>query len=470
MPSSLLHGRSSRAARYALYGASAVALLVLVLAVGLLGPLWRGNAAVEPTSGWEKRPEVQLLREYIRVDTRRGRELDGARFLARKLEQVGIDATIEEVGQRQANLWAILEGEDPRALVLHSHIDVSDIANPDAWELPPFAADTEGPWLYGRGSFDMKSIATAQLAAMHALKNSGRPLKRSVILLATSEEEIGSELGSRWILDQHPELVERFWAVLTEGGVIEAVNLEDVKYWGIEIAQKTVTPVWACHESAERLESLARELAEVETFPARRRLNRTVEAFLSSYAASRAGLRNRTLLSNPRQLEHNLRGFWRLPPYVQSLFRDEAYALPVEEDPGGGYRMKIHLLTLDDTSRQAAIETLLPTWLTHGVTLEVGAPLGSGAPSPLDHPLYEHLVTSVEAAFPGVATGPYLLSASATDARFFRARGIPAYGFSPFLLFSTDAVKADATNERIAMPGYSQGVALYVDMLLRLLT
>jgi len=442
----------------------------MVLAGFTLQSLWGTDVTVESVEGWEARPEVQLLREYVRVDTRRGRELDGARFLAAKLEEAGIEAHLEQLGEGQANLWAILEGEDPRALVLHNHIDVSDIAAPDDWEFPPFAADTQGPWLYGRGTFDMKSVATAQLVAMLALKNSGRPLKRTVIFLATSEEEVGSELGTRWILEQHPELVERFWAVLTEGGVIEAVNPEEVKYWGIEVAQKQLTPIWACHSRAERLETLAQDLHDQEIFPARRRLTRTVASFLTPYAESRARLRSRLLLSDPAELTDNLRGFWRLPPYVQSLFRDEAFALPVEENPEGGFRMKIHLLTLDETDPIAAIDELLPEWIRHGVTLQIGDPLGSPAPSPVDHPLYRHLVSSVETAYPGIATGPFVLGASATDARFFRAHGIPAYGFSPFLFFSTDAAKVDATNEKIAMPSYSHGVRLYVDLLFRLLT
>ncbi len=70
------------------------------------------------------------------------------------------------------------------------------------------------------------------------LKKSGKPLARSVLFLATSSEEHGSRLGVRCIIRRHPELVRSFWAVLTEGGVVEARSREEIKYWGTEFAQK----------------------------------------------------------------------------------------------------------------------------------------------------------------------------------------------------------------------------------------
>src|SRR6185436_6292446 len=96
----------------------------------------------------------------------------------------------------------------------------------------------EMPWMYGRGVFDMKSVGIAQLRALIALKKSGLPLARSVIYLATSSEETGSDLGVRWLLDERPDLASRFALVLTEGGFLEARTRDDIKYWGIEVGQK----------------------------------------------------------------------------------------------------------------------------------------------------------------------------------------------------------------------------------------
>src|SRR5262249_5202283 len=156
-----------------------------------------------------------------------------------------IPSEIEVLGNQHANLYAWLEGADKHPLVLHNHIDVESV-DPKEWFSPPFEAKIEVPWMYGRGTFDMKSVAIAQLVAMIDLKKSGRPLKRSVLFLATSSEEHGSRLGVRWILRQHPDLVGRFWAVLTEGGAVEARARDEIKYWGTEAAQKRFVDVHVC--------------------------------------------------------------------------------------------------------------------------------------------------------------------------------------------------------------------------------
>ena len=49
----------------------------------------------------------------------------------------------------------------------------------------------------------------------------------------------------------------------------------------------------------------------------------------------------------------------------------------------------------------------------------------------------------------------------ATDARFFREAGIPSYGFSPFLILSSDSMKMKGKNERMAAPSFVAGVELY---------
>ncbi|MGB5161822.1 MAG: M20/M25/M40 family metallo-hydrolase [Thermoanaerobaculia bacterium] len=457
--------------RVLLHGSMAVLVLALVVAITLL----RRAAPKTVDDTWQEvdlstLPEVQLLQDYIRVDTSAstGSEIDGALFLADKLRAAGIEPHIERLGEKKANLWAILEGESPEALVLHSHIDVFDVEDPEEWVHPPYGGVIDRAWIYGRGVFDMKSVAIAQLEALIGLKKSGKRPAKSVIFLATGSEEVGSELGARWVLAQHPELVERFWVVLTEGGVVEAVTHEEVKYWGIEFGQKQYAEAWACSSSRERLEQLAADIDDHTDANFELRQTDEVLKFLSAYAASRDNKDfERILADTRRNLEHPME-FFRLPPYLQALFREDVATFWVEEAPGGGYRLRLIVHLLPGSDFDEVRSRLLPDWITHGVALTQRPPLGTDSGSPIDHPAFEALAGVISDRFPDTAVGPYFLVWSATDARFFRQAGIPSYGFSPFLIFTTDTLRKDTLNERLGVTGFVGGVELYKEAVQRL--
>ena len=455
---------AERRLRWLLFGGLAGAAALLVVG-GLV--LDREAPELAEDTSWygtdfEAEPAVRLLQEYVGIDTSQetGSELAGALWLADRLAEIGLEPQVERLGERKANLWAVLEGEEPRALVLHHHIDVYPVRDPGAWTSPPFEGTVQPPWIYGRGVFDMKSVAIAQLEALRALARQGRP-RRSVVFLATGSEEVGSELGTRWILDRHPELAGRFWAVLTEGGVVEAVTQREVKYWGVETGQKRFAEGWLCAAERERLVDLRREILEWGAAVAEWRLHPEVETFLASYAPSRTHRDYREFLAHTWAALHDPEVLLSLPPFLQSMFRSEMVPFEPEEDPAGGWRMRLllHLLPGDDPV--AVRRRLLPPWLTHGVALQLGEPLGAATGSPVDHPLFETVVEVVRGSFPDTRIGPYFQPWSANDSRFFRAAGIPSYGFSPFVIFSSDTFRKDASNERLALPGYLDGVELY---------
>jgi acetylornithine deacetylase/succinyl-diaminopimelate desuccinylase-like protein len=464
--------RLRAAARAALYGSLAlVGLVVLALSWGADFATRRGRPLVFTLREDRASEEVRLLQEYVRIDTSEttGSVIEGAEFLASRLASFGLEPHVERLGERWANVWAVVEGEEPGALVLHNHIDVSDAGDPRRWRHPAFSAALDGPFLYGRGAFDMKSLATAQLLAVRdAAHRGGRP-RRSLVFLATGSEERGSELGAQWILREHPELVERFWAVLTEGGVVEPVDVDKVKYWGIETGQKRFAYGLACSPSRERLEQLASDLRQWQRFAWQPRLHPSVEAFLLAYGPSRDRPSRQAILDRLRTRPFDAAYFASQPRYLRALFLDELVSFPVEPDPGGGWRMRLVAILLPDASPAASYARLLPDWLTHGVALSLGQPLGAAAGSPEAHEVFATLAAATREAHPGAAVGPHFLAWSVTDARFFRERGIPAYGYSPFLFFSTESLRADRENERINVPGYIAGVELYRDVVRELL-
>lgn len=451
----------------ALYAGLGALVVVLVLLSVLIGRALEHRSRWGETD-WQSLPEVRMLQDYVRVPTIAGQEILGAQFLRDLLASEGIEATLEPLAEGSANLWAVLDGESPETLVLHHHIDVSPAADAEAWLHSPFAAEVEGPWLYGRGVFDMKSYAAAQLVAFLDIARSKRPRRRSLMLLATSGEESGSRIGTQWVLAQHPELVERMWAVFTEGGVVEALTPDDIKYFGIEAFQFQLVRTRACSPTRARLEDLLVDLASWPATDIPPVVTPSLESFFADYAPTRSRRLTRLHLGAPRDLLFNRRGLNRLPPFARDLMASSAAAWPITEDPGGGFSVAINLLLAPGSDVSQTTARLLPEWLRHGIAFSVGGQEGAAHGSPLNHPAFVAAVESLRQAYPTTPVGSYFLPYNVTDARFFRRLGIASYGYSPFLFFTTDTVRADQPNERIPLPGFVSGVEIYVDAIRRL--
>lgn len=465
-----LQKRSRTAARIALYGS----FVLVGLGVASVYPFVEVHLGLGLDQKWykvdfEAMPEVRLLQELVRVDTtpESGDEVAAAELMAQRIRAAGIPVLIEHMGDRKANLYAILEGESPEAVVLHNHLDVDPVPDPERWEFPPFDGVIDPPWIYGRGVFDMKSIAAAQLQAFLALKAEGSRPRRSVMFLATSSEETGSDWGTRWLLRERPELVARMWAVLTEGGVLEATSRTDVKYWGTEFAQKRFVNILACSPSRRRLEVLLEDLLDRGRQWDSLRVVPAVKTFLDTYAATRANPQYRDRLHNPEALIRRPDLLARFPRYVQALFRDEVHPFPIQAR-AQGYEMRISLHLLPDSDLDAVLSRLLPEWMVHGVALEVVDPTPATVASSTSHPAFVALSSVLKERFGEIPQGPFFIPFSATDARFFRSAGIPAYGFTPFLILSSDSLTMSGVDEQLALPAYLDGVELYIDLVRRL--
>lgn len=87
-------------------------------------------------------------------------------------------------------------GEGEEQILILTHMDT--VWPKGTLEELPFRI--EGDKLYGPGSFDMKGGIVQGLFAQHALKTLQIPLKTKVVMLVTSDEEIGSE-SSRELIE-----------------------------------------------------------------------------------------------------------------------------------------------------------------------------------------------------------------------------------------------------------------------------
>src|SRR5712664_725379 len=140
---------------------------------------------------------ISLTRSPLRFDTVNppGRERDCARHIGALLETWGFRVAYHEFEEARTSVIARADGADSRPpLCLTGHIDTVPLGARN-WSRDPFAGETDGDRLYGRGSSDMKAgVAAILLAARKLAKRfPGTP---GVVLVLTAAEEggcVGSE-------------------------------------------------------------------------------------------------------------------------------------------------------------------------------------------------------------------------------------------------------------------------------------
>ena len=110
---------------------------------------------------------LALTRELLRFDTINppGAEEPCARHIGALLERAGFHVSYHGFGTNRVNLVATIGGDaDLPPLVFTGHIDIVPLGAAP-WTRDPFAGETDGGRMYGRGSSDMKSGVAAFVAA-----------------------------------------------------------------------------------------------------------------------------------------------------------------------------------------------------------------------------------------------------------------------------------------------------------------
>jgi acetylornithine deacetylase/succinyl-diaminopimelate desuccinylase-like protein len=415
---------------------------------------------------WLREEPVRLLYDYIRIDTTNPAkgEKEGAEFLKAFFDCAGIQNEIVCPAPGRCNVLARLPGKSRRgALLLLNHIDVVDAYGPFWSEAQPFEGTIKLGYMYGRGTYDMKSIAIAQALAMRRLKERGIVPESDVLFLGEADEEVGQEWGSRWLLDHRPEWFEGVANVLNEGGTNEMV-LRDVRYWGIETIQSGYALAELEAPTPPPLEALASKFAQVDG-PVVAPHPDVVTGFdlMANHLSSpltdplrhldRVRRDHSELASLPDRYAAFLeaRIYWQHPyPYPPEKPTVSRAYVVISVPPGLDPRTYLKPI-LDGVRPPVRV-----------VRTGYGGPSGA-SPYPTE---FTRLLERVVWAYsPGVAFGPMPTFGGYTTSVLFRQKGFATYGFSPIAMNVMDSSRRHGNDERIFLRDYLVGCAMYADIL-----
>ena len=397
-----------------------------------------------PESGHEVR-SVDLLEDYLRTP--------------------GVEMKRYEPVPGRASLVLRIEGSDPKAPSLHfmGHIDVVPVT-PSGWQHDPFGGELIDGHVWGRGAIDMLDVTAAMAVAVRRLIRSGFRPRGTLIYSAMADEEARGVYGAEWLTQNAWDDVKSDFLVTEFGGArlplggpprLPIMAAEKGSQWTRLRVRGTPGHGSVPYRSDNALVKAAEVITRIARYKAPLRLgelwNRIVDS-LDLPAVSRLAL------TNPATFDLALD---RAPGGAAPIFYAVTRTTFSPNIAHAGVKLNvipdsaeidIDIRTLagddGDAVRQMLRDAVGDLWSEVEIVAEGDNP---ATESPLRSPLWDTLTEVTRKLVPGAETVPFLVW-GATDARFFRRKGVVSYGYglmSERIPFGEFIKMFHANNERI---------------------
>ncbi|MDC3957318.1 M20/M25/M40 family metallo-hydrolase [Polyangium jinanense] len=428
----------------------------------------------------------RLCQTLLRIDTTNppGRERAAAEVVAGELAAAGLDPITLESAPERTNVVARLRGTgELPPILLTAHLDVVE-AEASAWKHPPFSGVVADGCLWGRGAIDMKNMAAMSVAILARLAREKPRLRRDVIFAAVADEEAGCDHGSRFLVENHADLVRAEYAIGESGGY--TLHLGKATFYPIQVAEKGICWVRARvrgepgHGSMPREDSAVVKLANAIARLGEKPLPVHVTPYIRDFVDGLASKQPAPLRSLLRRLLHPA-----IAPHVLRALPDRSMArsfgamlsntasptilragAKVNVIPGFA-EAEIDGRTLPGQT-EADFLRELGAVLGPEVSLEVIRSAPATAIDSVDSPLFDAMRAAILDREPGATVVPYMIPGF-TDAQYFTRLGAKWYGFSPVKMPKglRFAELFHGHDERIPVDGLKWGTEVLFDVVRR---
>lgn len=426
---------------------------------------------------------LELFRGLLEIDTSNppGDEAGACDFLATALARDRVEPTVFTSAPGRTNLVARIAGTGGGGgpLLLAAHLDVVP-AGDGAWTHPPFGGVEDQGYIWGRGAVDMKNMAAMSAMVVKLLARQGARPRRDVIVAFVSDEETGCDLGSKYLIDHHPDRVRAELMLGEVGGF--SYTLFGRRLYPIMVAEKGLCGLKVTargspgHGSTPRedaaLVRLAQAIATLGTTQLPIHRTRAADAFMKHVCDTLPGPQRLAfpLIASSavgRQIlarlpdRHLARNLWAMlsSTATPTIFRagEKVNVIP------GVAHAEVDGRVLPG---QKLEEYLAEVRAIIGPDLELDVMKWAPAvETTASGPAWDAIDQSVRRLDPGALPVPYLCPGY-TDAKYFSALGTQCLGFSPVRFAPGDPTQFASlfhgTDERIPTEGYLWGLrALY---------
>lgn len=399
---------------------------------------------------------VELLQQLIRNRCVNDGTDDGAQehrsahLLRDELDGLGLDVELTESLPGRTSVVARYEGTDPDApaLCLMGHTDVVPVSE-DGWVNDPFGGElitsSDGvDEVWGRGAVDMLNLTSSMLVAFRDVVRTGVRYPGDLVFFGVADEEAGGINGAMPIVRDQWDLVACDY-VLTEYGGTPAHGADGTTVL-MTTAEKGLGGRWVTVQGTPghgsmpfgtdnalvKAAQIVTRIADAQIAP------RIDEQFRDRVRALDIDDATKDALLDPARVAEALAS---LPPDLarnthscchmtfSANLLDAGTKTNTVPDRARLY-VDVRMLPGDtqaDVDR--ALTDIIGSDLLPSVEITPAYPMMQDAApgSTTETPLWDALTDAIRIAYPDARVVPSLVT-GATDARFFRQRGVTAYG------------------------------------------
>jgi acetylornithine deacetylase/succinyl-diaminopimelate desuccinylase-like protein len=398
---------------------------------------------------------IRLLSELIqnKCVNPPGNEIKSIESIHKFLQEKNVDSQIFKTAPERGNLVARIPGTDngPNLMFGPAHVDVVPVVKPEEWEVDPFGGIIKDKHVWGRGAFDMLFIVATQVQAFIKLKEENFQPKGDLILFIVSDEEAGGGYGVKWMFENNPDEIQVDYAVTEAGGISMApgkiIFIIGEKGGSSKRISFKGTPGHgsmpfnsdnAAHKAAQAVVRLRKycdtgipitteylsHLAEGLELGFFQKLMLTNKLFLP-FTLKSLGKRD----PNMARIIHGLTRMTISPNMVQGgtkinvIPANAHISLDIRTLPSQDHDYVINHL------KKALGPSLANEAMIEDLSTEEGGLISYGNASPVSSEFVKAMEKSVNQELPDSTLVPFIMPA-VSDCRYFRERGIHAYGFS----------------------------------------
>jgi acetylornithine deacetylase/succinyl-diaminopimelate desuccinylase-like protein len=440
-----------------------------------------------PLSAQTTLPDAQkqlahdIYKEFVEIQSgyTTGSTTPVAEAAAARLKAAGFsdaDIFIGGASPKKANLVVRYHGTGARKpLLLIAHTDVVEAKRED-WSMDPFVLTEKDGYFYGRGTGDDKAQAAVWIANLIQYKKEGFKPDRDIIVALTADEEGGGPYnGIEWLLKNHRELIDADFA-LNEGGKGESVDGKRVSN-ELQVSEKYVVNYrFEVHNKGghssmpvadNAIYHLAFALAHLSEFSFPLKTNEVTAAYFLQMSKIETGPVKDDLAKVAAGSQEAMQKVAAASPEWNATLRTTCVATQLE----GGHAMNalpqlaaatVNCRVLPEDSQDYVLASLNKVVNDDQVAINPILPVSSGPASPMRPDILAAVTETTQKTWPGVQTVPIMV-AGATDGRFLRVAGIPAYGVQGFFYDRND-IRFHGRDERLGVQSFYEGQLFLYDL------